>query len=370
MHPARAEIDLSAVRHNVAAIAALVGPAELCAVVKANGYGHGAPGVARAAVEAGATWLGVAHVDEGIRLRDAGLEGRILLLSEPEGPEMKAAVARGLTPTVYRKSGIDAAGAAARSFGREPLAVHLKVNTGMNRAGAQPADAVALACAVVEHPSLSLEGLWTHCAVADEPDNPFTATQLARFDSVVDELADARIRPAMLHAANSAGAIAHPDSRLDLVRCGIAIYGIAPSPALADRLDLRPAMCLKAPVRFVHTVAAGEGVSYGLRRHVERDTVVATVPLGYEDGVSRRLGLAGGMVLLGGRKRPILGTVTMDQFMVGCDDDQDVAVGDEVVLIGEQGGERITADDWAGWLDTIAYEIVCSLGQRVPRIDV
>ena len=370
MHPARAEIDMSAVGHNVATLRGLVAPAQLCAVVKANGYGHGATGVAQAAVDAGASWLGVAQVDEGIRLRDAGLEAPILLLSEPAGPEMLAAVARGLTPTVYRKAGIDAAAAAARSFGREPLAVHLKVNTGMNRVGVQPADAVPLACAVVENPSLSLEGLWTHCAVADEPDNPFTATQLARFGHVVAELADSSVRPAMLHAANSAAAIAHPDSRLDMVRCGIAIIGIPPAPALAGSVDLRPAMCLKAPVSFVQTVGAGEGVSYGLRHHVEHDTVVATVPLGYEDGVPHRLGLEGGMVLVGGSKRPILGTVTMDQFMVGCGSDPDVAVGDEVVLIGEQGGERITVDDWAGWLDTIAYEIVCALGQRAPRINV
>lgn len=368
MRAARAEVDLGAIAHNVTALRALAAPAELCAVVKADGYGHGAIAVSRAALDAGASWLAVALVQEGAVLRRSGVEAPILLLSQPRPDEVASAVRWELTLTLYTRAGVEAAGAAARAAGRS-VPVHLKVNTGMNRVGATPDKILDLAHAVVDEQGLELEALWTHCAVADEPGHPFTDDQLDRFDAVVAQLAAAGIEPPMLHVANSAAAIDHPRARRSMVRSGIAVYGIAPSAALAGRVDLRPALSLRAEVAMVKRVRAGEGVSYGLRHSFERDTTVATVPIGYADGVPRRLSFTGGEVLVGGRRRPIRGVVTMDQLMVDCGDD-DVADGDEVVLIGRQGAEEITAQEWADRVDTIPYEIVCGIGPRVPRFYV
>jgi alanine racemase len=248
--------------------------------------------------------------------------------------------------------------------------VHVKIDTGMHRVGAAPEAALGLADAVNRRPELRLAALFTHLAVADEPENPFTAAQLERFERVRATLARRGTRPELVHAANSAGLIAHPASRYDLVRAGIALYGIDPCPELAGRVDLRPAMALKARVSYVKEVPAGDRISYGLRYRFDRPSTVATVPIGYADGVTRRLSAVGGEVLLGGGRRPIAGTVTMDQIMVDCGDDGAVAVGDEVVLIGSQGDDEITAADWARLLDTIGYEVVCGVGPRVPRVYV
>jgi alanine racemase len=362
---ARAEVDLGAIAHNTRTLLHHVAPAQLCAVVKADGYGHGAIAVSRAALDAGATWLGVALVEEGAVLRKSGIEAPILLLSEPPR-DLDAALRYRLRTSIYTERGVEALAVAARKL-RTIAQVHLKVDTGMNRVGCLPGEVVTLAKAIASHPELELEAVWTHCAVADEPGNPFTEQQMERFDAVVADLASAGLRPPMTHAANSAAAIDHPRCRLDLVRSGIALYGIAPAPALSDRLDLRPAMSLRAEVSMVKRVTAGEAISYGHRHRFDCDTTVATVPIGYADGVPRRLSQVGGEVLIGARRRPIVGVVTMDQLMVDCGDD-DISVGDEVVLLGRQGEERITADDWAAALDTIAYEIVCGIGPRVPRL--
>jgi alanine racemase len=364
---ARAEVDLAAIAHNVRVLSDLASPAALCAVVKADGYAHGAIAVSQVALRAGASWLAVALVEEAAVLRKAGIDAPILLLSEPRPADMAAAARYDLRVGVYTDDGIDRMAAAARAAGRVTH-VHLKVDTGMNRVGARPADAVRLAKEVADRPELVLEAVFTHCAVADEPGNGFTDVQLDRFDAVVDELEVAGLRPPMRHAANSAATLDHPRARYDLVRTGIAVYGIAPAPALAGRLDLRPALSLKAEVSMVKQVFAGEAVSYGLRHRFDRDAVVATVPIGYADGVPRRLGLLGADVLIGGRRRPMVGVVTMDQLMVDCGDDDSVAVGDEVVLLGSQGGETIGAEEWAAHLDTIAYEVVCGIGPRVPRL--
>jgi alanine racemase len=281
---------------------------------------------------------------------------------------MADVVAWGLTPTLYTVGGVDAAARAVEAYGGPAvLAVHVKVDTGMHRVGAQPDEAAAVAAAVGRHRGLDLQGLCTHFAVADEPDDPFTKQQLERFHDVVDRLAAAGIRPRLLHAANSAGAIAFPEARLDLVRCGIALYGLAPSPELAPEcVGLRPAMSVKARVSFVKRVPAGERISYGLRYRLDRPATVATVPMGYADGLPRRLSSVGGQVIIGGALRPIAGSVTMDQITVDCDDD-DVAPGDEVVLLGRQGDAEVTAWDWAERLGTIAYEVVCGISSRVPR---
>lgn len=370
LRPAWAQIDLRAIRHNARVLTDLVAPAQLCAVVKAWAYGHGPVRVAQAALDGGATWLAVALVEEGVQLRAAGIEAPVLLLSEPAPPVMRHVVQAGLTPTVYTAEGVKALAsvAAGRS---EPLPVHVKVDTGMHRVGATIDDAISIALAVHEHPELELEGLWTHFAVADEPDLDFTERQLMDLHSVRDRLAELGVRPALLHAANSAGALFHPDSRLDLVRCGIALYGLAPSHETAGRgpcADLWPALSLRAQVSFVKEVEAGERVSYGLRYCLDRRSVVATIPLGYADGVTRALSATGGQVLIGGRRYPIAGTVTMDQILVDCGPGADVAAGDVAVLLGRQGAEEISAWEWAQRTGSIAYEVVCGVSARVPRI--
>jgi alanine racemase len=338
-------------------------------VVKADGYGHGALEASVAALEAGATMLAVALVEEGIALREAGITARIIVLSEPPLDAMEATLAANLEPAVYTRDGIqEALRAVLRAPGVPVWPMHLKVDTGMHRVGCSPEEAVGLARAIDARPELVLASVWTHGAVEDEPDNDFTRQQLAVFDDVVRRIGAEQIPVPFTHAANSAGTIAHPAARHDLVRCGIAIYGLPPSSAveaLVPEPGLRAAMRLRSAVSFLKTVAAGEGVSYGLRHTFDIDTVVATVPIGYADGVSRNLGLSGGEVLIGGRRRPIVGVVTMDQLMVACD--ASVRVGEEVVLIGEQGEEQITATEWADRLGTISYEVVCGISKRVPR---
>lgn len=366
LRPVWAEIDLAAVRANVTELSAIVAPARVLAVVKADGYGHGAVATARAAVEAGAAMLGVALVEEGVELREAGIDAPILVLSEPVAGAASAVVEARLTPAVYTAAGIEALAKAVVEHDAGPLPVHLKVDTGMHRVGAAPEAADALADLIGTHRELRFEGLWTHLAVADEPENPYTREQLAKFDTVRARLVARGRRPEIVHASNTAGALAFPDARYDLVRPGIGIYGIPPVAEFASLARLRPVMSVKASVSFVKRVPAGAALSYGLRYRVERPVNIATVPIGYGDGVPRNLSETGGEVLVRGRRRRIAGTVTMDQLMVDVGDD-DVEAGEEVVLIGRQGDQDVTAAEWAARLQTIPYEIVCNIGPRVPR---
>ena len=367
-----AEVDLVAIEHNAKVLSDLGTPAALCAVVKGWGYGHGIVRAATAAVSGSASWLGVALVSEAAELRVAGqITEPILVLAEPPLRQLvDVARLEAVRPTLYTAEAIAAAAQAVRDVGRAtPLPVHLKVDTGMHRVGAAPEAARHLAERIASSDELVLEGLWTHLAASEDPaHDDYTAAQLATFEEVRHTLAAVGIEPAIVHASNSGGVLAHPEARYDLVRCGIALYGIPPRPRMPHADGLRPAMTLKARVSYVKRVKAGEPISYGLHHVCAEPTVVATVPIGYYDGVPRRLGLVGGEVLIGGRRRPILGAVTMDQLMVGCDDDDSVRARDEVVLFGEQDGEVISAWDWAERLDTIAYEIVCGISiNRVPR---
>ena len=366
LRPVWAEVDLAALRENVAELCAIAAPARVLAVVKADGYGHGAVATGRAAVEAGAAMLGVALVEEGVELREAGIDAPILVLSEPVADAATTVVAARLTPAVYTAAGVEALAKAVVERDSIPLPVHLKVDTGMHRVGAAPEAAAALAELVDAHRELKLQGLWTHLAVADEPGNPYTGEQLQQFDEVRERLAGRGHRPEIVHAANTAGTLAFPNARYDLVRPGIGVYGIPPVPELSSVVRLRAVLAVKARVSFVKRVPAGAAISYGLRYRVERPVNIATVPIGYGDGVPRNLSEAGGEVLVRGRRRPIAGTVTMDQLMVDLGDD-DIEVGEEVVLIGRQGEEEITAAEWAARLQTIPYEIVCNIGPRVPR---
>jgi alanine racemase len=362
--PARwawAEIDVDAVAHNVGVLRAAASPAAVWAVVKADGYGHGAVAVSRAALDAGCAGLCVALTAEGVALRQAGIDAPILVLSEQPADHAATIVAHRLTPTVTTVEGVKSLAAT----GAVGVDVHVKVDTGMHRIGAAPADVAALVAALDgAAPHLRLAGIFTHLAVADEPADPYTAGQLVQLDEVIAALP--ALHDVAIHAANSAGALAHPDARRSFVRAGIAVYGVSPGPGV-DRLAtaLRPALSLRARVSFVKRLAAGSRLSYGLRHQLTADTNIATVPLGYADGVRRGLS-SNGDVLIGGRRRPIIGTVTMDQLMVDCGDDP-VQRGDEVVLLGRQGDESITAEEWASRLGTIGYEVLCGIGPRVPR---
>jgi alanine racemase len=358
-----AEIDHDAIRNNVEVLRRAVSPSAVWAVVKADGYGHGAIDVARTALAAGAEGLCVALADEGVELRVAGIDAPILLLSEQPLTEITSIGEHRLTPTVYTPAYVEALAA----LDIDGLDVHLKIDTGMHRVGVAPEDAPALAELVIRHaPRLRLAGVATHLASADDITDPATSEQLATFDAALAALPTNPVT-AVIHAANSAGALAHPAARYSFVRTGIAMYGISPGHGV-DHLcrELRPAMSLRSRVSYLKRVTAGSRISYGLRHTFTRSTTVATVPIGYADGVPRRLFETGGAVLVGGRRRPIVGVVTMDQLMIDVGDDP-IEVGDEVVLLGEQGGERVSAEEWADRLGTIGYEIVCGVSRRIAR---
>jgi alanine racemase len=365
--PTRIEVVPEAVRRNVARLREAAGGAEVCAVVKADGYGHGAVTVARAALAGGATWLAVATVSEGLALRAAGVDAAILLLSEPPIAAIPELVAGDLTPVAYRLPFLAALDAAGHRRGA-PVPVHLKADTGMGRVGAPPADWSALLEQATTSDGLLVEGLLTHLARADE-DVDVTDRQLDAFDRFVAQAARLGIAPRWLHAANSAGTLVQPRSRYGLVRPGIAIYGLSPDVAVnaADH-GLEPALRLVTEVSFAKHVTRGTPVSYGHRWFAPADGWVATLPLGYADGVPRALTNVG-QVLLRGRRRPIAGTVCMDQLMVWCADEQP-HVGDEVVLLGEQDGDRLRVEEWAALANTITYEIVTQLTARLPRVVV
>jgi alanine racemase len=359
--PTFVEVDLDAIRHNVRLLAPA--GAELLAVVKADGYGHGDAQVAHAALEAGATRVGVALVEEGLGLRERGITAPILVLSEcPRGSE-KDALAAGLTPTVYSEEGIGGLAEAASALGR-PIGVHLKLDTGMHRVGLWPPSRAGTFARAIVDAGLKLEGLWTHFAASDE-DEEGTLEQLRRLLEARDDLSREGIRPAVVHAANSAATILLPQTHLDLVRPGAAIYGLDPGGGVGPAAGVRPALTWRSAVTMVKRLPAGERVSYGWRYALDRDANVATVPVGYEDGYQRALS-SRAEVLIGGRRHRVAGTVTMDQILVDCGQDE-VHVGDDVVLLGAQGMERITAEELGGHVDTIGYEIVTAISERVPR---
>lgn len=363
-----AEVDLGAYEHNIAVLRRMVAPSAVWAVVKADAYGHGAVPISRAALVAGVEGLCVAVTAEGLELRRAGIDAPILVLSEQPFDDVPDIVANRLTPTVYRTEYVDALAAEVVRRGVQPVDVHVKIDTGMHRVGVEPADLQQVVRRINEHAAaLRLAGVYTHFAAADDPAHVANVVQARRFDDALDAIAPLSAEVA-LHAVNSAGAMTMPMQRRSFVRAGIATYGIIPGDGVADHcIDLRPVMSLRARVSRVQRIAAGEGVSYGHRFVATRDTTIATLPIGYADGVPRRLWSQGGVVLVGGRRRPIVGVVTMDQLMVDCGDD-DVNVGDDAVLIGRQGSEQVTSEDWARALDTIGYEVTCGIGPRVPRV--
>jgi alanine racemase len=366
-----ARIDLGAIRANVAALAErAAGGAGVMAVVKADGYGHGLVQSARAAVEGGAAWLGVAFLEEAVALRAAGIDVPLLAWLSAPGEDRAAAVAAHVDLGVYSLAQLDESVAAARAAGR-PARVQLKAATGLSRGGATTDDWPDL-CAAAAKAQASGEvvvtGLWSHFAFADGgPEHRVNGQQAKVFAEALEIAEAAGLRPEVRHLANSAATLTAPATHYDLVRPGIAVYGLSPVPQLGSPGDygLRPAMTLASTVALTKRVEAGRGVSYLHRYTTQRETTLALVPLGYADGVPRSATNLG-PVLVGGARRTIAGTVCMDQFLVDVGDD-DVEPGDEVLLFGPGDAGEPTAQEWADALGTINYEIVTRVGARVPR---
>ncbi|MEU8777837.1 alanine racemase [Streptomyces sp. NPDC048606] len=369
-----AEIDLDAVRENVRALRARAPRSGLMAVVKADAYGHGAVPCARAAREAGATWLATATPDEALALRAAGIEGPMLCwLWTPGGP-WREAIEADIDVSVSALWALDEVRAAARAAGRTAR-VQLKADTGLGRAGCQPAEwaeLVGAAVAAQAEGTVQVTGVWSHFACADEPGHPSIALQLDAFRDMLAYAEKEGIDPEVRHLANSPATLTLPESHFDLVRPGLAIYGVSPAPELGTpaQLGLRPAMTLKASLALVKRVPAGHGVSYGHHYVTEGETHLALVPAGYADGLPRSAS-GRGPVLVGGRILNAAGRIAMDQFVVDLGPDQGgvpVRAGDEAVLIGDAERGEPTAEDWAQAAHTIAYEIVTRIGGRVPRV--
>ena len=368
MYRARATIDLAAVRHNVALLCSrLAGATRLIAVVKADGYGHGAVQVARAALEAGAGGLAVTTTEEAWELRDAGLGGGVLIMGPVLDDQLEEAVASGAECAVWSTKFVPSVSAAARRLERR-VRLHVKVDTGMHRLGVEPKDLQGLLETIAADPWLEPAAVMTHFATADD-DPQFLAAQLALFAETAAPLR-ARFPGLMLHAANSAATLRDQATHLDAVRCGLAMYGMSPFQRDPDIDGLMPALTLTSYVAALRDIEEGQGVSYSWTRppgwRASRPTRVALVPIGYGDGFFRLLSNEGD-VLIGGRRYPRVGNVCMDQFLVEVGRDAPVGFGERVVLLGRQGDERITAEELARIVGTINYEVTCSLTARVKR---
>lgn len=365
----RAVVDLAAIARNVRSIKALVGPAvRLMAVVKADAYGHGLVPVARAALAAGAERLGVALPEEGTALRAAGIRAPILVLGPTPPEQAEAVAAASLDQMVHSAALAEALSRAARKV-RRRAAVHLKVDTGMGRVGVPVEEVGALARAVGRLPGLTLRGVMTHFAAADARDPTFAREQLRRFHAALGS-PELRGRPGLLrHAANSAATFALPEARLDMVRTGIALYGCPPSLEVPPPVALHPALTLETRVAQVRWVPAGGTISYGCTFVAPTRMRIAILPVGYGDGYPRAFSNRG-VVLLRGKRAPVVGRVCMDMVMLDVTGIPDVGEGDSAVLLGAQGTEVISADSWAALADTISYEVLCGITARVPRLYV
>lgn len=365
-----AEIDLDAVRENVRALRARAPRAQLMAVVKANAYGHGAVPCARAAQEAGATWLGTATPEEALALRAAGIEGRVMCwLWTPGGP-WREAIEADIDVSVSGMWALDEVREAARAAGRTAR-IQLKADTGLGRNGCQPADwaeLVGAAVAAQAEGTVQVTGVWSHFACADEPGHPSIRLQLDAFRDMLAYAEKEGVDPEVRHIANSPATLTLPESHYDLVRTGLAVYGVSPAPELGTpaQLGLRPAMRLMASLALVKSVPAGHGVSYGHHYVTGAETHLALVPAGYADGLPRSAS-GRGPVLVGGKVRRAAGRIAMDQFVVDLGEDL-ALVGDEAVVFGDAERGEPTAEDWAQAAHTIAYEIVTRIGGRVPRV--
>jgi alanine racemase len=364
-------VDLDAVTHNTERIRAVAAGADVMAIVKADAYGHGLVPCALAAQRGGATWLGTALLEEGVRLRQAGVTGPIVSWLAGPGADWAGALAHDIDVSVSAQWALHEVAGAARQCGRTAR-VHLKADTGLSRSGATPAqwpDLVLAAAKAQTEGTVEVTGVWSHLACPDTPAHESNALQLKRFHQALEQAYAAGLTPRVRHLASSAAALALPDTRFDLVRPGIALYGISPGDQIGTAADLglTAAMTLTARLALVKPVRAGEGVSYGHTYVTDRDTVLGLVPLGYGDGIP--CSAAGrGPVQAGARRTSVLGRVCMDQFVVDLGTDSTARAGDQVVLFGDGALGVPDARDWARAAGTIGYEVVTRIGPRVPRV--
>ncbi|MDK2785016.1 MAG: alanine racemase [Bacillota bacterium] len=368
LRPTWAEIDLRAFAANLRAVKDLVGPqVKVMAVVKANAYGHGAVRLAQVAAANGADQLAVATLDEAVTLREAGLKLPILVLGTSiPGEGAEVAVELGIAQALCTVELAEALSAAARRRGKEAL-VHLKIDTGMSRIGVRPHEAVPFMERVGRLPGLRFEGIFSHFAASDEPENPYTELQFSRFQEALKALREAGYTFPLRHIANSAAILDHPEMHLDMVRPGCILFGSWPSEKTQRKISIKPTLTLKTRIVFLKRVPAGTPVSYGLTYTAPSERLLATLPIGYADGYRRGLSNKAS-VLIRGMRAPVVGRVCMDQCVVDVTDVPGVTLGDEVVLIGRQGSEEITAQELADILGTLDLELYCGLSPRVPRL--
>ena len=365
--PTIAEVSLGALRHNLREAQRVVGArVQVMAVVKADGYGHGAVAAARAFLEAGAAVLGTSSVAEAVELRRAGIDAPIVVLGGAFPGEEADVATHDLAAGVWSLDGVRALVAASKG---KTARLHVKVDTGMTRLGLDLPDVRAFGEAVRAMPGVAIEGIYSHFATADAVESAPAQAQIVRFGEAVETLATAGVRPAHVHLANSAAVLSQPTAHFNLVRPGLMLYGCAPAPHLVPRAALRPALRLRTAVAQVRPVPAGRAVGYGGTYVTSRPSVIATLPIGYADGLHRLASNRGWMVVRGARA-PIAGRVCMDHVMLDVTDVPGVTAGDDVAVVGAQQGAAVSADELAGWCETIAYEVLTSVGKRVPRVYV
>ena len=363
LHSTWATVDLSAIKNNIQYILTR-SKTQVMAIVKANAYGHGAVPVARAALEAGASWCGVARVNEAMELRQAGLDCPILILGYTPQAQYKQMIANQVSMTVWELQQIKKISAAASQINQQAN-LHLKVDTGMSRLGIEPSEVPGLLKAAAQLPEVQIQGLFTHFACADEVDRTPTDLQEAHFQRLLTQLKAEGQQIPLIHASNSAASMTRPGLYFNCVRLGIAMYGLHPSTECPLPSAFQPALAWKSVLSQIKTLPEGRGVSYGHEYRTKGKERIGTVPVGYADGFRR---ISGNQVLVNGRKVPVVGRVTMDQIMVQLDMVPHAKEGDEVVLIGEQEGSRISAEEVAVRWGTINYEVTSGISQRVPRV--
>ncbi len=365
LRPTWAEVDLDALTANLVAIRARVGPVPQLAVVKADAYGHGAVRVAQSLDRHGIACLGVALPEEGLEIRRAGVHSPILLLGGFAPPQADLVLRHDLTAAVFRVDQLQAlSGAAARRGVR--AAVHLKIDTGMSRLGVTARDATEFASRIRATPNLDLAGVFSHLAVADTPDDSFTSRQLSVFEECLKSLAEIGLRPRTIHLANSAAIMDHPPTWLTLVRPGIALYGYPPS-GRATALPLRPVLSLRSRIIYLREIPPGTSIGYGRTHKAKARSRIATLAIGYDDGLPYRLGNRG-YVLIRGRRAPIVGRVNMDLTTVDVTGIPDAELGDAAVICGRSEDELLGADRLAQWAETHIWDVLCHIGPRVPRV--
>lgn len=357
------EVDLTAIKHNIQLLKQMTNK-QVMAVVKANAYGHGMPDVVKAVSDAGVQWFGVARVEEAAQVLDVAPQSRVLVMGYTPPQMVAEAVRRHITLAVYDYETAVMYSDKASEFGGT-ASVHIKYDTGMGRLGYNQPDVVGFARKVMELPNLAFDGVFTHFARADEPEQETTPQQLDRFNEILQTLKENDIHPPLVHACNTSATLNFPQAHFDMVRTGISIYGISPSKQTILPGEFKPALSFKSRLTSVKTLPAGHGVSYGHHYFTPQEQCIGVVGAGYADGFRRRLH---SYALVHGKKVPVVGIVAMDQSMVVLDAVPEAKIGDEVVLIGSQGTEHIGAEDLAADWGTISYEVVCGLSARLPRI--